>query len=316
MSVYTTLSLAQVQLFAAAYGLKVIELIPIQAGIQNTNYFLQCADQRQYVLTVFEEMTAAQAGEIVPVLDQLAQHGLPVAGPLKYAGQAIHTLADKPAQIAPRLYGSHPEKTTLAQVQAVARAQAQLHVALKDLPLQREFNRNHQYWKQIALDLKVSMQPTDMALLTQLMDVFEVKKQQHPDRPQGLIHSDLFRDNTLFQEGRLSGILDFYELNRDEYLFDIAISINDFCTNFPAVTLDLEKRDAFLTAYQAIRRLTVDESACLDVYLAVAACRFWLMRLGVALKNKMHARTGDDILHKNPLEMRNMLMERLNSVLA
>lgn len=314
MSVYTTLSLTQVQSFAAPYGLKVIELIPIQGGIQNTNYFLQCVDQSEYVLTVFEEMTAEQAGEIVPVLVHLTQLGLPVACPLQHTGRAIHTLADKPAQIAPRLYGVHPEQPDLAQVQAVARAQAQLHVGLKDFPLQRQFNRNHQYWKQVALDLKTSMNTADKALLSQLMHIFDAMKQQYPDRPQGLIHSDLFRDNTLFKDNILSGILDFYELNQDEYLFDIAISINDFCTDFPSVDLNQSKRDAFLSAYQMIRPLTADEQACLDVYLAVVACRFWLMRLGVQQKNKMQERQGDDILHKDPLEMRNMLLERLTSI--
>ncbi|HAK32126.1 MAG TPA: homoserine kinase, partial [Acinetobacter radioresistens] len=34
MSVYTPLSLKEVQSFAAPYGLKVQELIPIQGGIQ------------------------------------------------------------------------------------------------------------------------------------------------------------------------------------------------------------------------------------------------------------------------------------------
>lgn len=39
MSVYTPLSLEEVQAFAEPYGLAVIDLIPIQGGIQNTNYF-------------------------------------------------------------------------------------------------------------------------------------------------------------------------------------------------------------------------------------------------------------------------------------
>lgn len=39
MSVYTPLSLEQVQAFASPYGLEVMDLIPIQGGIENTNYF-------------------------------------------------------------------------------------------------------------------------------------------------------------------------------------------------------------------------------------------------------------------------------------
>ena len=55
MSVYTPLTLQEVQAFAAPYGLEVIDLIPIQGGIQNTNYFLVCKNGQQFVLTIFEE---------------------------------------------------------------------------------------------------------------------------------------------------------------------------------------------------------------------------------------------------------------------
>ncbi|MFX2222372.1 homoserine kinase, partial [Acinetobacter baumannii] len=53
MSVYTPLSLDEVRTFAAPYGLEVLELNPIQGGIQNTNYFLVDVNRKQYVLTVF-----------------------------------------------------------------------------------------------------------------------------------------------------------------------------------------------------------------------------------------------------------------------
>lgn len=313
MSVYTSLSLDEVQAFAKPYGLKVLELVPIQGGIQNTNYFMVCEDQ-QYVLTVFEEMNQEQAGELVPVLDHLSAHDVPVAVPLKHSGQAIHFIANKPAQIAPRVLGSHPESTSIKQVQAIAKAQAQLHVALQDFPLQRHYNRNHSYWKQVAHDLKLKMDQDDAELLEQVLTLFQNKKNQYPDRPTGFIHSDLFRDNTLFNGDQLQGILDFYELNKDEFLFDIAITTNDFCTDYPDVSLNMDKAKAYLDAYQSIRQLTSDELACVDIYLAIAACRFWLMRLGIAIKNCEQGRTGDDILQKNPMEMRNMLEERLKYV--
>ena len=41
-----------------------------------------------------------------------------------------------------------------------------------------------------------------------------------------------------------------------------------------------------------------------------------MMRLQIAQMNAAEARTGDDILQKNPQEMRNMLIERLKFVAA
>ncbi len=68
----------------------------------------------------------------------------------------------------------------------------------------------------------------------------------------GLYPLGLFRDNTLFEGNQLKGILDFYELNKDEFLFDIAITLNDFCTEYPSVHLNEDKAIAFLNAYESI----------------------------------------------------------------
>ena len=316
MSVYTTLSLKEVQDFAAPYGLEVIDLIPIQGGIQNTNYFIVCADQKQFVLTLFENMDEQGAGELVPVLEQLYQHGLPVPVPLKCHGQSILNLKNKPAQIAPRMVGQHPMPSTLAQVEQVAIAQAKMHLALKSFPLERKEARDHQYWSSIAQQMKPTLNPADRMLLDNLLGLYSVLTSMYPNRPTGFIHSDLFRDNTLFEDDQLKGILDFYEMNKDELLFDIAITLNDFCTEYPDVTLNEAKAHAFLTAYNSIRPMTEDEKSCLELYLAMAAGRFWMMRLQVAQMNAAEARTGEDILQKNPIEMRNMLIERLKFVTA
>lgn len=316
MSVYTTLSLQEVQAFAAPYGLEVVELNPIQGGIQNTNYFLVCADGTQFVLTLFENMDAQGAGEIIPILERLGEQGLPVPVPLKCDGQYIQILKDKPAQIAPRMSGKHPMPSTVEQVEQIAIAQAKMHIALKDFPLQRKSARDHAYWYNVARQIKPTLDVADTALLNNLLGLYEALTMMYPDRPKGFIHSDLFRDNTLFDGNQLKGILDFYELNRDELLFDIAITLNDFCTEYPEVALNEEKAMAFLNAYSSIRPLTLDEKACLELYLAMAAGRFWMMRLQVAQMNQAEGRTGDDILQKNPLEMRNMLVERLKFVTA
>ena len=316
MSVYTTLTLKEVQAFAAPYGLEVTDLIPIQGGIQNTNYFIVNADGSQFVLTVFEEMDEQGAGELVPVLEHLGQQGLAVPVPLKHSGRSIHFIKNKPAQIAPRFMGQHPMPASLEQAEAIAIAQAKIHVALLDFPLERAQYRNHDYWRSVAKGIKSSLNPADTILLNNLLGLYDALTAMYPNRPKGFIHSDLFRDNTLFEGNQLKGILDFYELNKDELLFDIAITINDFCTEYPDVHLNEVKAQAYLTAYETVRPLTADEKACLELYLAMAAGRFWMMRLQVAQKNAEHGRTGDDILQKNPDEMRNMLIERLKFVTA
>lgn len=311
MSVYTPLDLNQVRSFAKNYGLNIIDLQPIQGGIENTNYFLSTDDQQHFVLTVFEELDQHAAAELFPVLKHLGQSGLPVAVPLSHHAQAIHIIADKPAQIAPRLQGTHPIPCNIIQVKNMGKALAQLHLALQDFPLIRESNHGQAWWQNTAQQLQQSMSNDDKNLLADVFKTLQQLQQRYPNRPTGLIHADLFRDNSLFVDDQLTGILDFSELNNDELLFDISISLNDFCSDFPSVALNYEKAQAFIQAYQDIRRLTDDEKACLNIYLAMAACRFWLSRLQVAQRNQQEGRTGTDILQKDPDEMRRMLINRL-----
>lgn len=311
MSVYTPLTLLQVQEFAKDYTLNIIEITPIQGGVENTNYFITADNDTQYVLTIFEEISADVAAELPPVLHHLEQHEVPVATPLQHSNAYIHFIAGKPAQIAPRIIGQHPIPSTVKQVEVMGETLAKLHLALKDYPLKRQGNHDDAWWQQATQQLSPLMSDEEQSVLSQVLAQFQKVKEMYLDRPMGLVHADLFRDNTLYIDNKLSAILDFSEIFYGEFLVDISITLNDFCSDFPSVTLNIEKAKAFLTAYQKVRPLTADEFGCLNTYLAMAACRFWLSRLSMQQRNQAEGRTGEDILQKNPEEMRLMLIDRL-----
>ena len=93
-------------------GLTVTGCDPIASGIENTNYFVRCEDGREFVLTLFEELNAAEAAFLPPLLQHLQREGVPVAGPLvAKGGKSLLTLRDKPVQLAPRIIGGHPVAT-------------------------------------------------------------------------------------------------------------------------------------------------------------------------------------------------------------
>lgn len=313
MSVYTPLSLSQVQHFSSQYGLQVTGIEPIQGGIENSNYFVHLHDGMQLVLTIFEEIDSHEAGLLVPVLSHLAAAGIPVASPLhSLEGQHILNLMQKPAQLAPRLSGSHPMQPHMAQVASMGAGLARLHIALLDYDLQRESNHGQAWWQHTAEHMLANLPSQHAALLQRVFSEFSTAQAAYPHRPCGLIHGDLFRDNTLFEGDTLSGVLDFSELSSDELLLDIAICLNDFCSAWPDVALDEAKAQVFLHAYHQLRPLAADEQQLLPVYLAMAACRFWLSRLQVAQRNASESRAGEHVLQKDPEEMRLMLVQRLD----
>ena len=100
--------------------------------------------------------------------------------------------------------------------------------------------------------------------------------------PRGAIHGDLFCDNVLFVDGRVSGIIDFGFAATDALAYDIAITVNDWCIlrdGADAGALDPDRTRALVAAYDRVRPLNFDERAQWPSLLRAAALRFWLSRL-------------------------------------
>ncbi len=95
--------------------------------------------------------------------------------------------------------------------------------------------------------------------------------------PKGIIHGDLFRDNALFSDDTLTGVIDFYHACHDFFILDIAICINDWCRNDRGV-IDQDLKSALLRGYESVRKIEPEEMDRLPEFQQVAAARFMLTR--------------------------------------
>jgi homoserine kinase type II len=95
----------------------------------------------------------------------------------------------------------------------------------------------------------------------------------------GPVHADLFRNNVMFDGERLTGFFDFYFAGCDTWLFDVAVTVNDWCIDLDTGVLDTARVRAMLDAYHAVRPFTGAEQTAWQPMLRAGALRFWLSRL-------------------------------------
>ncbi len=290
MAVFTSLTLEELAPWLAQYRLgRAVELRGIASGIENSNFFLTTTHEgalHEYVLTIFEKLSAAELPFYLDLTAHLSAAGIPCPGPeLGNDGRNFHPLKSKPAAVVRRLPGtSHmrPGNGERAQVGAMLAA---MHVAGNSFPEIQDNPRGPHWWAITAPRVVPFLDAGRRELLEDEL-AFQMSH-RHDTLPRGPIHADLFRDNVLFDiapdgSSRLGGFIDFYFAGCDCLLFDVAVCVNDWCIvheGDSAGALVAIEVHAFLEAYQAVRPFTPAEQAAWPVMLRAAALRFWLSRV-------------------------------------
>ena len=301
MSVFTKVSHSELKEFLLRYP--VGELIGYQGigeGVENSNFFVDTADGR-WVLTLFERLNYDDLPFFLGLMDHLASRGYPGAMPARtHEGSSLTTLNGKPAALVRRLRGQSVLFPTIGQCQAVGRALGELHVASASFAGHCSNARGPAWRQQVGELLLAEVQGDTHALIASELDA--QKKLDWQSLPQGVIHADLFRDNVLFVDERLTGVIDFYYACNDAYCYDLAITLNDWCTETDGRP-NPARWQTLMLAYRSARELTAAEHAAWPLVLRAAALRFYLSRL----YDWTHPREGDVVHVKDPEAYRRIL---------
>lgn len=301
MSVYTTVTPGELSAWLAEYNVGTLtDLQGISAGIENTNYFVYTTAGR-YVLTLFEKLTAAELPFYLDLMAHLADHGIPSARPLPdRSGSLLGELNGKPAALVSFLPGKDVEHPGEAHCAAVGTMLARIHVTGASYPRRMDNPRGLAWWQEVMPQILPFMPAGDAALLRAEVD-FQLRN-RFDALPRGAIHGDLFRDNALFEDMRIAGVIDFYFACTDTLLYDVAIGVNDWCVQAEG-RLDEARARALLEAYQATRSTSEAERAAWPVMLRAAALRFWISRL-----YDFHLPRPGELTHaKDPAHFRRIL---------
>jgi homoserine kinase type II len=282
MAVFTELSFDEVAALVARLHIgDLTALQGIASGIENTNYFADTTGGR-YVLTVFERLGFAELPFYLGLMQHLARRGIPVPEPqADAAGNILHTLRGKPAAVVARLPGAHHLAPDAADCASVGTLLARMHLAAADFALSQPNLRGLAWWRETVPVVAPFLDADARALITAELAWQEqlAASPAHAALPRGAVHADLFRDNVMFDEGRLSGFFDFYFAGVDCFVFDIAVCLNDWCIDLASGALVEERASAFVAGYDAVRRLQGGELRLLPALRRAAALRFWTSRL-------------------------------------
>ena len=281
MAVFTPVTDEQARAFLADYPLGAFaSLHPIAEGVENTNYRLETEGGR-HVLTLFEARTdAASLPFCLGLTDHLAGRSFPAPRPVRnQAGDWIGTLNGRPAAVIEWLPGAGLRAPSTAEVEAAGAMLARLHLEAQGFPTDRANPVGPVAWRALADRSATAAQGEDRELLAGVEAALaRLGDPWAEDLPRGPIHADYFPDNVLFEDGRVSGVIDFYFGCIDLLAYDLAIALSAWGFNGAGVAIP-GAVDAFRRGYEAVRPLTPGEAEALPRLGEAAAIRFTLTRL-------------------------------------
>ena len=284
MSVYTHLTARDIESLLELFSIGVLKQFQgIEGGVENTNYFLDLEGHNgqlsRYVLTLFEYLPEQALPFFIDFTTELGAGGLSVPAPIRDTSeQALHTLKGKPCLISPCFPGQHLSSLNKSHCQQVGAQLAKIHLIGQKSSLQQANQRGMSWLESQVQRLETLVSQQDAELMRQQWQEITAELQQYDKLPAGLIHGDLFYDNVLFEDDHITGIIDFYNACHDWLLYDVAVTVNDWCLN-ENFSLDDNRLTALVRAYSTIRPFTAQEKQAWPIMLRLAAFRFWISRI-------------------------------------
>ena len=277
MSVYTKVTPEQARAWLRNYSIgSLVELKGIRSGIENTNYFLTTGHGR-FVLTLFEKLTPRELPFYLNLMAHLNNHGVPAPKPIaNLQNDFLGELNGKPAAIVTRIPGEPVMEPEPGHCALVGEQLADMHLSGLTFTEHLDNLRCANWWTRVAPEIYPFLSKDDAQLLRS-----EIEFQSGISRdglPRGPVHADLFRDNVLFDGEIVGGFIDFYFACVDCLVYDVAITVNDWCSN-PDATFDPKRTEAMLDGYASVRSFTEAERAVWPAMLRAGALRFWVSRL-------------------------------------
>jgi len=300
MAVYTEIADDELACFIASYDIgSVLSLKGIAEGVENSNYLL-VTETGPHILTLYEKrVDPNDLPFFIGLMEHLAKRGIICPQPVRNReGQALGTLAGRPAAIVTFLPGMWVRRPRPDHCLAIGGALANLHIAGEGFELTRHNALTVDGWRPLFDRAAARADEVMPGLRDDIAGELDLLEETWPtDLPRGVIHADLFPDNVFFLHEELSGLIDFYFACNDFLAYDVAVCLNAWCFESDG-SLNVTKARALLAGYQKVRPFTPEELQALPLLARGSALRFLLTRL----YDWLNVPPGALVAPKDPLE--------------
>ena len=287
MGVFTRLGDSDLVAIADAFELGGVQRHEaIAAGTINSNFIVETERGRWFV-RVNEGKSEVDVAWEARLVAELAAGGVVTPAPIAARdGRPYAPLADargKWVSVFPWRPGRHlaPAEVTTERAAELGAALASLHVVGLELPAawRRGSIYDHDHLVGRFKRFEGVLDPELARAIEVIGEELAYASQMHATRTRatpGIIHGDLFRDNVLWQDGRLVAILDFEQASGGSLAYDLAVCINDWCWDGGP---RFDRVGALLQGYQTRRPLGDGDRAALPIEVRAAAVRFTITRI-------------------------------------
>ncbi len=283
MATFTVLDLADAQVVARAAGLPPATAIaPIAAGTINSNFGVRCGDARWFV-RVNEGKREDDVAWEAELVAALAAGGVPTPVPLAIDGVRYLRHRGLLISVFPWIEGAIRDAAAVTTADAAALGQTLGAIHRVARPRWPAHGRAGIYqWPDVVgrlATIAAARRPELAEVHAELVDAVAAVDAAAAARAaasQGIIHGDLFRDNVLWQGGRVVAVLDFEQASSGSLTYDVAVAINDWCWTGG---LDGARAEALVAAHREASAWTAADRHALGPELLAAAIRFTITRL-------------------------------------
>ncbi len=203
-------------------------------------------ERGEYVLTIFEKLSFEQLPFYLKLMRHLAEHGVlvpaPVANRSRRTARHAARQAGRDRQQAGRPSQMAPQPVHCAAVGAML---AKMHLAARDFPLHQPNLRGLAWWHETAPAVLPFLTPTSgsscCAPKSHYQEAFAATSLYHALPNAARCTPTCSATTSCSTATRLTGFFDFYFAGCDTWLFDVAVTVNDWCIDQDSGALDLPR---------------------------------------------------------------------------